>query len=138
MDPGPVTGQSVQHSEQGNRLPPIRVVLVDDQGDFLRWVREQLAGSTAFDVVGETTQPEQAISLIQTTQPDALLVDFEMPGINGFELTRRVREEFPSVQVLLMSMHNSSYFEVLARLAGARGFLAKDRFDVGAIEALLR
>ena len=115
----------------------VRVVLVDDHQDFLTWTRTLLSASPWIEVVGETTDPETTLDLVKAAKPDLLLVDFEMPGVTGFEVARRVREAAPEISVLLMSMHDSAYFEVLARLAGARGFLPKTRFSSDAIAALL-
>ena len=115
----------------------LRVVLVDDHQEFLTWARTLLAATPWMEVVGESTDPEATLELVKKTKPDLLLVDFEMPGITGFEVARRVREAAPNVSVLLMSMHDSAYFEVLARLAGARGFLPKTRFSPEAIASLL-
>ena len=117
--------------------PLLRVALVDDHQEFLTWARTLLSASPWIEVVGETTDPETTLDLVKAAKPDLLLVDFEMPGVTGFEVARRVREAAPEVSVLLMSMHDSAYFEVLARLAGARGFLPKTRFSTDAIAALL-
>lgn len=117
--------------------PTLRVALVDDHQEFLTWARATLAASPWIEVVGETTDPGAAIELVQSTKPDLLLLDFEMPGTTGFEVARRVREAAPALSILLMSMHDSAYFEVLARLAGARGFLPKTRFSPDAIASLL-
>jgi len=115
----------------------LRVALVDDHADFLHWARTTLAASAWLEVVGETTDPEAAVALVRDTKPDLVLIDFEMPGITGFEVARRIKREAEHVNVLLMSLHDSAYFEVLARLAGARGFLPKTRFSADAIASLL-
>jgi two-component system, NarL family, nitrate/nitrite response regulator NarL len=117
--------------------PLLRVALVDDHQEFLTWARALLSASPWIEVVGDTTDPEATLELVSTTKPDLLLVDFEMPGTTGFEVARRVREAAPALNILLMSMHDSAYFEVLARLAGASGFLPKTRFSPDAIASLL-
>lgn len=143
MEPLWRTGAAVGASEPGGALaaeagrPLLRVVLVDDHQEFLTWARTLLSASAWIEVVGDTTDPEATLELVRTTKPDLLLVDFEMPGVTGFEVARRVREAAPGISILLMSMHDSAYFEVLARLAGARGFLPKTRFSSDAIAALL-
>ena len=129
--------QPGETSEAATERPLLRVILVDDHQDFLTWARSLLSASPWIEVVGETTDPEATLELVRTAKPDLLLVDFEMPGVTGFEVARRVREAAPGVSVLLMSMHDSAYFEVLARLAGARGFLPKTRFSPDAIASLL-
>ena len=117
--------------------PVLRVALVDDHADFLRWARSTLETTPWLEVVGETTDPEAATELVRDTKPDLVMIDFEMPGVTGFEVARRVKQEAPAVSVLLMSLHDSAYFEVLARLAGARGFLPKTRFSAESIALLL-
>jgi two-component system nitrate/nitrite response regulator NarL len=115
----------------------LRVALVDDHEDFLRWASATLSASPWIEVVGQTTDPEAATTLVRDTNPDLVMIDFEMPGVTGFEVARRVKQDAPAVAVLLMSMHDSAYFEVLARLAGARGFLPKTRFSAESIATLL-
>lgn len=115
----------------------MRVVLVDDDAEFLQWARAKLDESPRFSVVGESTSPEQAVPLVSGMKADLLVVDFEMPGTSGFEIARRIRDEAPAVKVIVMSLHTSRYFEVLAHVVGARGFLPKERFGVEAIEAML-
>lgn len=115
----------------------MRVVLIDDQPDFLEWAKSALEADEAFSVIGSFTDAEQAIAEVVRLQPDVLLVDFEMPAVTGFEVARRVRDAAPNVQVLLMSLHNSTYFEMLARLSGAKGFLPKQQFQPDTIRALL-
>ena len=131
LEPGPAAGTA------GTEKPRLRVALVDDHQEFLTWASALLAASPWIEVVGDTTDPEATLELVRTTKPDLLLLDFEMPGVTGFEVARRVRDAAPNVSVLLMSMHDSAYFEVLARLAGARGFLPKTRFSPDAIASLL-
>ena len=125
----------------GDGRATLRVALVDDHEDFLRWARATLDASAWLEVVGQTTDPEAAVALVRETKPDLVLIDFEMPGITGFEVARRIKQEtdksLTTVSVLLMSLHDSAYFEVLARLAGARGFLPKTRFSADAIASLL-
>ena len=116
----------------------MRVVLIDDQPDFLEWAKTALEADEAFSVVGSFTDAEQALAEVVRLQPDLLLVDFEMPAVTGFEVARRVRDLAPDVQVLLMSLHNSTYFEMLARLSGAKGFLPKQQFQPDTIRTLLR
>ena len=121
------------------RQPPrsTRVVVVDDQEDFLAWVCGELERAGSFQVVGRSLRPEQALATVQETSPDLLLVDFDMPGMNGIEVIRQVRQQAPSVRVVLMSLNDNRVFDVLARTAGAIGFLPKQRVSQEEIRLLL-
>jgi CheY-like chemotaxis protein len=116
----------------------IRVVVVDDQADFLEWACGVLGADARFAVVASFTDPEEALPAVLEIQPDLMLVDFEMPGTSGFEMARRVTQAAPDVQILLMSLHDSSYLKTLARRSGARGFLPKQQFAPTAVLARLR
>jgi DNA-binding NarL/FixJ family response regulator len=115
----------------------IRVVVVDDQSDFLEWACGVLRADKRFAVVASFTDPNEALPAVLGLRPDLMLVDFEMPGTTGFEMARRVRQAAPDVQVLLMSLHDNRYFESLARLSGARGFLPKQLFTSSTVLARL-
>jgi DNA-binding NarL/FixJ family response regulator len=133
------TAGSVSLAGLAGRAAPaaVRVVIIDDQAEFLSWVRNELERNGGFSVVGQSLQPERALALAKEHQPDLLLVDFDMPGMNGIEVIRQVREHAPSVPTILMSLNDNRVFDVLARTAGALGFVPKERFSAAEIRGLL-
>ena len=134
----PARGQAVAEEATADSAPgPIRVVVVDDQQNFLAWVCGELERAGTFRVVGRALHPAQALATVQETNPDLLLVDFDMPGMNGIEVIRQVREHAPAVRVVLMSLNDNRVFDVLARTAGAIGFLPKPRVSPEEIRRLL-
>lgn len=87
-----------------------------------------------FEVAGEAVNGEEAVDLVSTLQPDLVLMDVQMPGIDGIEATRRIMLLEDRPHVLVMSTHESDGFEAPALSAGAIGFLPKSVFGMDALE----
>lgn len=88
-----------------------------------------------FEVVGEAENGEQALEMASELRPDLVLMDVQMPGIDGFETTRRIRGLADPPHVLIMSTHESAGFDAPALAAGAFAFLAKSAFSMDELEA---
>jgi DNA-binding NarL/FixJ family response regulator len=104
---------------------PIRVLIADDHAvvrDGLSLVLGQLDG---FEVVGEAATGDEAVRQAVILKPDVVLMDVQMPGIDGVEATRQITELAPSVAVLMLSMYSDEAAAVGALRAGARGYLLK-------------
>ena len=104
---------------------PIRVLIADDHAvvrDGLSLVLRQLDG---FEVVGEAATGDEAVRQAVILKPDVVLMDIQMPGLDGVEATRRITDLMPSVAVLMLSMYSDEATAVGAMRAGARGYLLK-------------
>jgi DNA-binding NarL/FixJ family response regulator len=77
-------------------------------------------------VVAEASDGREALRLVKTYQPDVVLMDIAMAGLNGLEATARVTKEFPAVRVIILSMHSTEEYVAQALRAGAAGYLLKD------------
>jgi len=104
-------------------------------------LRRLLATQKDWQICGEAVTGLEAVDQARQLQPDIVILDFSMPGLNGVEATRQIRQVSPQTEVLILTMHDSETLaqEVLA--AGARAFLVKTdtaRHLVPAIEALAR
>lgn len=89
-----------------------------------------------FEVAGEAENGEEAVELATTLQPDLVLMDVQMPGIDGLEATRRITSLENPPHVFVMSTHESGDYEGPALAAGAIGFLAKSQFGMESLEEI--
>jgi DNA-binding NarL/FixJ family response regulator len=103
----------------------IRVLIADDHPLFRKGLRGLLESVTGIEVVGEAIDGEEAIALSQHLQPDVILMDIHMPGVNGIEATRRILHVSSSVGVLVLTMYEDDDSVFAAMRAGARGYLLK-------------
>ena len=106
-------------------MDPIRVVLVDDHPVVLGGLRALLASLPGYEVVGEATDGEAGVREVVLTKPDVVLMDIRMPGIDGLEATRRIREAVSGVAVLVLTMFDDDDTVFGAMRAGAQGYLLK-------------
>src|SRR3979490_3204100 len=106
----------------------LRLLIVDDHAFFRRGIREILNEEDDMEVVAEASSGEQAIQLVRELRPngvDLVLMDIDMPGLNGLSATAQISAEHPDMQVVMMSVStlDRDLFEALR--AGAVGFLSK-------------
>jgi two-component system, NarL family, response regulator NreC len=103
----------------------IRVLIADDHTIVRSGVRLLLEAEPDIRVVGEAIDGQEALAMAETAQPDVVLMDIAMPGMDGMEATRRIKARWPQVQVLVLTMHRSDeyFFEMLK--AGASGYILK-------------
>jgi DNA-binding NarL/FixJ family response regulator len=107
-------------------MNPIRVLLADDHRLLRAGIRALLQGAEGIEVVAEAGDGREALELIRSHRPHVLLTDISMPGMNGLEAAARIAEEFPSVRIVVLSMHVNEEFVSQAIRAGAAGYLLKD------------
>jgi len=103
----------------------IRVVVVDDILETREHLAKLLSFETDIDVVGVAASGPEAIEIASRLNPDVVLMDINMPGIDGVEATRRIVDVAPHVAVLVLTMHDDDETVFAAVRAGARGYLLK-------------
>jgi two-component system, NarL family, nitrate/nitrite response regulator NarL len=104
----------------------IKVFLVDDHRIFVEGVANLLAGEADLEVIGCAYRGETALEFLRDTPADILLTDIQMPGMNGIELTQKIKEEFPQIRVLALSMVDKKDIVQQLISSGAEGYLLKD------------
>lgn len=107
-------------------MKSIRVVLADDHRLLREGLRAVLQSLDGIEVVGEAADGREALALVKTQQPDILLTDIGMKGMNGLEAAARVAKEYPHVRVIILSMHDHEEYVWQALQAGVAGYLLKD------------
>jgi len=107
-------------------MTPCRVLIADDHPIFRDGLRSLLEAAPEVDVVGEATSGDEAVALAVELQPDVVLMDVRMPGLNGIEATRRLATDCPLAKVLIVTMLDDDETVFSAMRAGARGFMLKE------------
>lgn len=117
-------------------MDPVRVLIVDDQAPFLAALRAVVARLSEFTLVGEATSGEQAVELAAATQPDLVLMDINMGGIDGLEATSQIVDARPETLVVLVSTYTVEQLPPHARTCGAVAYLNKDELSPRAVRRI--
>jgi len=114
----------------------IRVVIVDDHAIVRRGIRQIVAESATIEVVGEASDYGELMTLLRERECDVVLLDIAMPGKNGIEILKAVRERHAKVRVLMFSTYPEDQYAVRALKAGASGYLNKSSAPEKLVEAI--
>jgi two-component system response regulator DegU len=114
----------------------IKVVLIDDHKLFREGVKRILEFEPTFDVVAEGDDGTDAARLVKEYNPDVVLMDINMPDINGIEATADLVRYFPDTKVIILSIHDDESYVTHALKTGAQGYLLKEMDSDSLIEAI--
>ena len=115
------------------QLTAVRVLIVDDQAPFREAAVMVVELTDGFEVAGEAFDGEEAVAMVRDLKPDLVLMDVQMPRLNGIEATKKIMAMDDPPRVLVMSTHESGDFGTLAVDAGAIAFIPKAQFSMDAL-----
>lgn len=107
-------------------MKSVRIVLADDHTLVRAGFRALLEDLPDVEIVAEAGDGREALQLIAAHQPDIVLLDISMPGLNGLEVAGRITREFPHIRIIILSMHAGEEYVLRALRTGAAGYLLKD------------
>jgi DNA-binding NarL/FixJ family response regulator len=119
--------ESVRVNEEVGTVA-VRVLIVDDQEPFRMAARMVVEATDGFDVVGEVETGEDAVGAARTLDPDLVLMDVNLPGINGLEATRQILDGSDRVVILLLSTYEEEEYGPRAAECGAAAYIPKSSF----------
>ena len=117
-------------------MSDVKILIADDHPTLREGLREIIDATMGFEVVGETGDGHEALELIKSLDPDVVLLDIELPGLNGIELTKKLTGEKSASRILVLSAHSDRTIvsEILA--LGASGYLLKDEVPTSIVNAI--
>jgi DNA-binding NarL/FixJ family response regulator len=120
-------------------MDPYRIMLADDHVLVRQGIRKIIQENRELEVIGEAGDGLELMNLLKKSRPDLVILDISMPKLRGLEATKRIKELYPGVKVLILTMHRSKEYLRQALEFGASGYLLKEDADLAlfsAIEAL--
>jgi two-component system, NarL family, invasion response regulator UvrY len=117
----------------------VRILVVDDNPAVRHYLRSILEQKATWQVCGEARTGEEALERIQETPPDLILLDFQMPDLNGLDVAREIARSWPNIPILMVTVHMNTQLAAAAKAVGIRGVCAKSDVGsiAGAVDALL-
>jgi DNA-binding NarL/FixJ family response regulator len=117
-------------------MAPVRLLIADDHPLVRSGMRALLAAAEDVEVVGEAANGDEAVTKAASLQPEVIVMDLAMPGINGIEATRRIVQTHPQMRVLVVTLFEDDDSVFAALRAGARGYILKDATEVEVLRAI--
>lgn len=114
----------------------IQVLLVDDHAILRDGLKTLIAQEEDMEVIGEATGSDQLQEMLPKINPDIIMMDINMPKVNGIELTRWVKSNYPAIKIIVLTMYNNDEYFMAAIREGAEGYLLKDSPSKDVIEAV--
>ena len=115
---------------------PLKVLIVDDHRMFREGIRTRLEQEPDIQVVGEAGSAQEAIALMEETDPSIMILDIRLPSMSGIELARLVRSRWPDLKILVLSGYDFDQYVKAAARVGIDGYLLKDAPQDSLVQAL--
>ncbi|MGE5577406.1 MAG: response regulator [Syntrophothermus sp.] len=114
----------------------MRVLIADDHALLREGLRRVLEFESEIEVVGEAADGVQAVERARELRPDVVVLDINMPGLDGIEVTRRIKRECPAAQIVVLTIHDDDQYVFEVVKAGAQGYVLKDIEPGQIVEAI--
>lgn len=114
----------------------IKIALIDDHKLFREGVKQILSYESTFEVVAEANDGTNAQEIMETYSPDIILMDINMPEVNGIEATKQLLKNYNNVKVIILSIHDDESYVTHALQTGAQGYLLKEMDTESLMEAI--
>lgn len=123
-----------------NRAPEVnrtfkktKVLLADNNFIFRQTIKELLVSQGQIEIVGEAEDGWQAVQKARELLPQVILMDIRMPKMNGLKATRRIKKEFPSIGVIVLTLYDNLEYQTEAEKSGADGYLSKKTLSAASL-----
>lgn len=107
------------------KIKKIKIIIVDDHIMLRDGIKNVVNDINDFEIIGETGDGYEAISLAKILKPDIILMDISLPNINGIEVTRRIKKDHPNIKIIGLTMHDNEEYLSQMLQAGASGYIIK-------------
>src|SRR4051812_3179099 len=132
MNGARLDGGMIEDPQRGGNRPrreaDVAVVTVDDQPVFLKAARDVISAAPGFASVGEACSGEEALAVVDEQRPELVLVDVRMPGMDGIEVVRLIKEAHPEIVAVLISLEEPANVSAAAASSGAAALVCKHDF----------
>ena len=117
-------------------MRPCRIILADDHTLVRQGIKKILEENPDLEVIGEAADGQEAVNLLKKLQPDLVILDIQMPRMNGLEAAKMIRERCPAIKILILTMHKEDEYFRQAREIGVQGFVFKQDVDLVLLSAV--
>jgi len=117
-------------------LSKIKIIIVDDHAIVRVGLRKILKDEPDIEVIGEADGADNLFSFLKITQPDIVLLDISMDGKNGLDIVKEIKQDYPQIKTLMLSMHPGELYAVRSIKAGAVGYITKEAASDQLVEAI--
>jgi DNA-binding NarL/FixJ family response regulator len=103
-----------------------KIIIIDDHALFREGLKAIISRKSQYEIIGEAGNAREALNLVRELKPDLILLDIALPDRNGVDLTKEIRNAFPEIRILIVSMHNKIDYIMKTFQAGASGYVVKE------------
>lgn len=131
-----MTDVTAEKYSEGSLQKSVSILLADDHPLMRKALRVTLENEPDFNIIAEANNGEDAVNLANQLQPNIIIMDVSMPVMNGLEATREIKEKYPQIAVLALTVHDDTEHVLKMLESGAAGYLTKNIFDQELVNAL--